>query len=192
MKNSQFVAVGFRSLHPERAAQVANALVDAYIEQVRELRTSASARTGASLGSETEDQARGARDAEEALQTYAEQQGLANLEDRRTLLSQRLADLSDARVGCGCIVNTAAVVEHDCRLDNWAHLSPRAILGGGASLCEGAHVGLGAVVLPGMAPGSWAILGAGAVMTRCIPPGVTAVGVPARALCEPFVAPGGR
>ncbi len=96
MKNSQFVAVAFRSFHPERAAQVANALVDAYIEQVRELRTSASARTGASLGSETEDQAKGVKNAEEALETYAQKQGLANLEDRRTLTSQRLADLGAA------------------------------------------------------------------------------------------------
>ena len=39
---------------------------------------------------------------------------------------------ADAQVGRGCIVNSAAVVEHDCRLGDWVHVSPGAALGGGA------------------------------------------------------------
>jgi sugar O-acyltransferase (sialic acid O-acetyltransferase NeuD family) len=86
---------------------------------------------------------------------------------------------SDAHAGRACIVNTGAVVEHDCRLEDWVHVSPRAALGGGARVGEGAHVGLGAILLPGLVLGPWATLGAGAVMVRSLPGRVTAMGVPA-------------
>ncbi|HVQ28525.1 MAG TPA: acetyltransferase [Vicinamibacteria bacterium] len=87
---------------------------------------------------------------------------------------------ADAELGRGVIVNSSAVVEHDVRLGDWVHVSPRVALGGAVRVGEGAHVGLGAVVLPGLTIGSWATLGAGAVLTRAMPGGVTAVGIPAR------------
>jgi acetyltransferase EpsM len=83
-------------------------------------------------------------------------------------------------VGRGCIVNSAAVVEHDCRLGDWVHVSPGAALGGGAEIGDGAHVALGAIVLPGLALGPWATLGAGAVMVHSLPDYATAMGIPAR------------
>jgi acetyltransferase EpsM len=88
---------------------------------------------------------------------------------------------TDMRVGRGCIVNSASVLEHDVLVEDWVHVSPRAMLGGEARVLEGAHVGLGAIVLPGITLGAWAILGAGAVLTRSLPGGITAVGVPAHA-----------
>jgi len=49
---------------------------------------------------------------------------------------------------------------------------------------EGADIGAGAIVLPGVTIGARAIVAAGAVVTRDIPPGQTWAGVPARALAE--------
>ena len=46
----------------------------------------------------------------------------------------------------------------------------------------GASIGSGAVVLGGIKIGAGALIGAGAVVTRDVPEGATAVGVPARAL----------
>jgi acetyltransferase EpsM len=47
---------------------------------------------------------------------------------------------------------------------------------------EGAFLGIGSVVGPGLEIGRWATLGAGAVAIRDVAEGVVAVGVPARAL----------
>jgi acetyltransferase EpsM len=57
---------------------------------------------------------------------------------------------------------------------------------------DGAHLGLGAVLLPGVAIGPWATLGAGAVLIDSLPGAVTAVGVPARELPNRTPALGGR
>jgi maltose O-acetyltransferase len=45
---------------------------------------------------------------------------------------------------------------------------------------DGAFVGAGAVVVPGVTVGADAIVGAGAVVTRDVAPGATVVGNPAR------------
>lgn len=41
---------------------------------------------------------------------------------------------------------------------------------------KGASIGAGAVILPGITIGAGAMVGAGAVVTRDVPPGVTAIG----------------
>ena len=47
-------------------------------------------------------------------------------------------------------------------------------------LRRGCYVGAGALLLPGVTIGERAVVGAGAVVTRDIPPGTIALGVPAR------------
>ena len=86
----------------------------------------------------------------------------------------------DAAIGEGVIVNTGAIVEHDCILGDWSHLSPRVALGGAARVGAGAHLGLGAIVLPGVCVGDRSIVGAGAVVVRDLLADVVAWGVPAR------------
>jgi sugar O-acyltransferase (sialic acid O-acetyltransferase NeuD family) len=85
-----------------------------------------------------------------------------------------------SKLGCGVIVNTGAVVEHDCSIDDVVHVGPGALLGGYATCGEGTMIGTGAIVLPGRRIGASAVIAAGAVVTTDIPGGVTARGVPAR------------
>lgn len=86
----------------------------------------------------------------------------------------------DARTGVNCIINTAAVVEHDCRVDDHTHVAPGVILGGGAEVGPLALIGTHACVLPLVRIGARSTIGAGAVVVSAVPDDVTAVGVPAR------------
>ena len=86
----------------------------------------------------------------------------------------------DARIGLGVIVNTCAVVEHDVVIEDYAHISPNATMGGGSCLGAFSHLGLGASVLPCVVIGSSTVVGAGAVVVKNLPDGVVAVGIPAR------------
>lgn len=47
---------------------------------------------------------------------------------------------------------------------------------------DGAHIGIGAIIMPGVTIGEGAVIGAGAVVTSDIPPYTIAVGVPARVI----------
>jgi UDP-perosamine 4-acetyltransferase len=88
---------------------------------------------------------------------------------------------TEARVGEGTIINTAAVVDHECVIGRFAHIAPAAVLAGRVRVGERAFIGLGARVIPCLSIAEDATVGAGAVVTRDVPPGVTVVGVPARA-----------
>jgi sugar O-acyltransferase (sialic acid O-acetyltransferase NeuD family) len=79
-------------------------------------------------------------------------------------------------------LNVNAVVSHDCVVGDYVTLSPGVLINGNVVLEEGVFLGTGAVVLPGRRIGAWARIGAGAVVTDDVPPGATAVGVPARVL----------
>jgi len=47
---------------------------------------------------------------------------------------------------------------------------------------DGAHIGIGAIIMPGVTIGKGAVIGAGSVVTKDIPPYSVAVGVPARVI----------
>lgn len=79
-----------------------------------------------------------------------------------------------------CIVNTGATIDHDCRLADFVHLAPGVALAGGVELGEGVLMGVGSSAVPNVTVGAWSVVGGGAVVTRDLPPGVTAVGVPAK------------
>jgi acetyltransferase EpsM len=80
------------------------------------------------------------------------------------------------------IINSSAVVEHECRIGDFAHVSSASALAGNVTVGEGAFLGVGARVLPGRRVGAWATVGAGAVVVDDVPDGLTVVGVPARPL----------
>jgi acetyltransferase EpsM len=83
-------------------------------------------------------------------------------------------------IGKHTIINTGTIVEHDCLIGDFVHISPAAVLAGNVMIQEGAHIGMGSIILPGIQVGAYSVVGAGAVVIDDIPEGVTAVGVPAR------------
>jgi sugar O-acyltransferase (sialic acid O-acetyltransferase NeuD family) len=79
----------------------------------------------------------------------------------------------------GVLVNTGAIVDHECSLGPCAHLCPGARLAGRVRVGARAMIGLGAVVIQTRSIGDDAVVGAGAVVVADVPPRATAVGVPA-------------
>lgn len=88
---------------------------------------------------------------------------------------------ANAKVARGCIVNTAAVVEHDVCLGEYVHVAPRAVVCGAVRVGAGSYVGAGAVLRQGVRLDEGTIVGAGAVLIRNAGGGVW-TGVPARPL----------
>jgi sugar O-acyltransferase (sialic acid O-acetyltransferase NeuD family) len=87
-----------------------------------------------------------------------------------------------ARLGAGCIINSAAVVEHDVQLGPYVHVACNATLCGGVSVGAGSHIGAAAVVRQGVRLGDATVVGAGAVVVDDFSGAGTLVGVPARPL----------
>ncbi|EGR1307544.1 acetyltransferase [Vibrio cholerae] len=89
--------------------------------------------------------------------------------------------LSGARVQTGAvigeytIVNSAALVEHDCQIGAYNHIAPRATLCGGISSEELVFIGAGAVICPGVSLGRKCIVGAGVTIRSDVLAGITAV-----------------
>jgi UDP-perosamine 4-acetyltransferase len=87
---------------------------------------------------------------------------------------------TDVHLADGAVVNTGAIVDHECRIGRAVHISPGVVLAGRVQVDEGAFIGIGARVIPCMKIGAHSTIGAGAVVIADVPPHSTAVGVPAR------------
>jgi sugar O-acyltransferase (sialic acid O-acetyltransferase NeuD family) len=85
-------------------------------------------------------------------------------------------------VGTNAIVNTGAIIDHDCVVGAHVHIAPGVVLSGCVHVDSGAHIGTGACAIQGVLIGANSVVGAGAVVIDDVPPCVTAVGVPAKAL----------
>lgn len=96
VRNSRLVAVGFEAYRPELAAQVANKLSQLYIQQTMEFRYQTSAEAGQWLGGQISEQRGKVEQAELALQKLKEKDGIVNIEERRTLVEQKLREVGTA------------------------------------------------------------------------------------------------
>jgi acetyltransferase EpsM len=85
-----------------------------------------------------------------------------------------------ASVGENVIINTLALVGHDCVIEDGAHVSAGARLAGKVRIGRAAWVGIGSTVIEGVHIGAGAKIGAGAVVAEDIPEYVLAYGLPAK------------
>lgn len=101
-----------------------------------------------------------------------------------TVIMAQVAINSGTVIGEGVIVNTGATIDHDCRIGDFAHISPGVHLAGNVTVGALTQIGIGACAIPGVRIGERTLIGAGAVVIDDIPDNVTAVGVPARVIRE--------
>jgi len=85
-----------------------------------------------------------------------------------------------AEIGDGVVINTSATIDHDCFIESFSNISPGCHLSGRTRIGSFVFLGTGVITLPDTIIGEKSIIGAGSVVTKRIPPNVTAVGIPAR------------
>ena len=86
----------------------------------------------------------------------------------------------DSIIADGCIVNTNAAIDHDCRLGGYSHVCPGVALAGEVTVGERSWIGIGSSVIQQISIGSNVIVGAGTSVIKNIPDNATVVGCPGR------------
>ena len=89
---------------------------------------------------------------------------------------------ANARLGRGCILNTAASVDHDCVVDDGAQIAPGVHAASNVHFGARSFTGTGASIKQCIRIGTDAFVGVGAVVVRDVDQGATVVGNPAKTL----------
>ena len=84
------------------------------------------------------------------------------------------------KIGVGVIINTGAIVEHECFIDDYSHIAPNSTLCGNVRIGKNVFFGAGAVAKQGIKIDDNAVIGAGSVVLHDIPKNEIWAGNPAR------------
>ncbi len=84
-----------------------------------------------------------------------------------------------SQIGMGVICNTGCIIEHECKVSNFAHIGPGAVLCGNVTVGDSSFVGAGAVIRQGITVGNNVTIGAGAVVVKNTPDNCVVKGNPA-------------
>ena len=87
-------------------------------------------------------------------------------------------------IGNGVICNTSCSIDHECVIEDFAHIAPGAILCGNVRVGKGSFIGAGAVIKQGVTIGENVMVGAGTVVLEDIISNITVVGNPQRVLTK--------
>ena len=86
------------------------------------------------------------------------------------------------KLGHGVICNTSCSIDHECEVDDFAHIAPGAVLCGNVKVGAGSFVGANAVIKQGVIIGKNVTIEAGTVVIRDVPDNMMVVGNPQRTL----------
>ena len=90
-------------------------------------------------------------------------------------------------LGRGVICNTSSSIDHECVIDDFAHVGPGAVLCGNVRVGSGSFIGANAVIKQGITIGKNVTVGAGTVVIRDVPDDTIVVGNPQRVILQPDV-----
>lgn len=97
-----------------------------------------------------------------------------------TVIMPKVCVNAEVKIGKHCIINSGAIIEHECIIDDFVHVSPNASLAGNIHVGKGTHIGLGANIIQGIKIGRNVLVGAGSVILNDIPDNAVVVGNPGR------------
>ncbi|UWG97850.1 acetyltransferase [Dehalobacter sp. DCM] len=94
---------------------------------------------------------------------------------RNTIINAKSA------IGDMAIINTGAILEHNCRMQEFTHIGPGAVICGDVNIGARTHIGANATVIQGVTIGDDCLIGAGSVVVRDVQDKVVAYGNPCKA-----------
>jgi sugar O-acyltransferase (sialic acid O-acetyltransferase NeuD family) len=101
-----------------------------------------------------------------------------------TLICQGALINPFAIIGNGVIINTGAIIEHECVINDFAHIAPGAVLAGNVKVGKGSFIGANAVIKQGVIIGDYVTIGAGSVVLKNIENNTTFAGNPAKLIIK--------
>ncbi|WP_026945879.1 acetyltransferase [Algoriphagus marincola] len=85
-----------------------------------------------------------------------------------TYIGKNVMVNSQSEIGKGVILNTSCIIEHDCKVSDYSHIAPGAVLCGNVSIEEESMIGANSVVKQNAKIVSGSVIGAGSVVTSDI------------------------
>lgn len=73
---------------------------------------------------------------------------------------------AQSQIGKGVIINTAAIIEHECLVQDFSHIAPAAVLCGNVRVGKGTFIGANASIRNNISICSDVILGAGSIVVK--------------------------
>lgn len=87
---------------------------------------------------------------------------------------------SQSSVGSHVILTRGCMIGHHVQIGNFVTITAGVNIGGKTTICDGCFIGMGANILDHLVIGSDSVVSAGSLVNHDVPPGVQAVGMPAR------------
>ncbi len=106
----------------------------------------------------------------------------ANIEKGGVLIMPLVIINAKAKIKRGTILNSSCVIEHECEVGEFSHISVGAKLAGNVKIGKLCFLGINSAVLPNLSLADESVLGGGAVLTKSVESKGIFAGIPARIL----------
>ncbi|WP_417328160.1 acetyltransferase [Halarcobacter sp.] len=95
-----------------------------------------------------------------------------------TVIMPNVVINAGSTIGKAVILNSSSVIEHECNIEDFVHISPNVALAGNVNIKELTHIGIGSCVIQGLTVGKNSLIGAGSVVVKNIKDNIKAYGNP--------------